>query len=186
MANETWDIQTKFTRTLIQKAENHFFSYMDHIAQNVAYLCLSAEEEGIPLKMRNDQTLSEFISDHSEEATGEFRMILQMSESVEDFFYEATHSWLVREVQDVLTELIYSDRQPLERWLNEKSELVEGNLLESFEKDSLLVTFELLDHEEIHHIVHKEITEQLLKEVYPMNFMFLYKKGEKLYRRKNR
>lgn len=183
MVNETWDIQTKFTRTLTKNAENDFFAYMNHIAQNVTYLCLSAEEEGIPLKMRNDQTLSNFISDHSEVPTGEFRMILQMSESVEDFFYEATHSWLVRQVQDTLAELIYSDRQPLERWINEKTESVEGNLLESFEEDTLLVTFELLDHEEIHHIVHNEITEQLLKEVYPMSFMFLYKKGIRLYGR---
>jgi succinate dehydrogenase flavin-adding protein (antitoxin of CptAB toxin-antitoxin module) len=181
MGIDTQDIQSKFFQTLTKRAEMNFFSYVDHIAQNLAYLCLSAEEEGIPFQLTKYQTLEEFISEHKGMATDDLRVILQMSASVEQFFNEATHSWLVVEVKETIAELIETNWQELYRWINENNELIEGNLLKAFKEDPILFTFEVLEHDEIHHIVHEELTEQLLNEVFPMNFLFLYKKGERLY-----
>lgn len=184
MRIDTQDIQSKFFQTLTKRAEKQFFSYVDHIAQNVAYLCLSAEEEGIPFQISKYETLSDFISQHKEMATEDLRVILQMSTSVEQFFYESTHSWLVVEVKETIAELIETNWQELYRWINEKNDLIEGNLRKAFKEDPILFTFEVLEHDEIHHIVHVELTQQLLNEVFPMNFLFLYKKGERLYGKK--
>jgi len=181
MGIDTQDIQSKFFQTLTKRAEKHFFSYVDHIAQNLAYLCLSAEEEGIPFHITTYETIADFISEHKGMASDDLRVILQMSSSVEQFFNEATHSWLVVEVKETIAELIETNWQELYRWINEKNELIEGNLRKAFKEDPILFTFELLEHDEIHHIVHVELTEQLLNEVFTINFLFLYKKGERLY-----
>jgi hypothetical protein len=178
---DTQDIQTKFFQTLTKRAEEHFFLFVDHIAQNLAYLCLSAEEEGIPFQLPRYETLADFISEHRGMATDDLRVILQMSASVEQFFNEATHSWLVVEVKETIAELVETNWQELYRWINEKNELIEGNIRKAFKEDPILFTFEVLEHDEIHHIVHIELTQHLLNEVAPMNFLFLYKKGERLY-----
>jgi hypothetical protein len=184
MGIDTQDIQSKFFQTLTKRAEKHFFSYADHIAQNLAYLCLSAEEEGIPFQITKYETLADFIAEHNGAATDDLRVILQMSNNVEHFFNEATHSWLVIEVKETIAELIETNWQELYRWVNEKNELIEGNLRKVFKEDPILFTFEILEHDEIHHIVHEELTQQLLNEVTPMNFLFLYKKGERLYEKR--
>jgi hypothetical protein len=181
MGIDTQDIQTKFYQTLTKKANDHFFSYIDHIAQNLAYLCLSAEEEGIPFQVMEWNTFGAFISAHQGMASDDLQVILQMSSTVEQFFNEATHSWLVVEVKETIAELIESNWQELYRWINEKTELIEGDIRKAFKEDSMLFTFELFEHDEIHHIVHEELTDLLLSEVAPMNFLFLYKKGVRLY-----
>jgi hypothetical protein len=179
---DTQDIQSKFFQTLTKRAEKNFFAYVDHIAQNLAYLCLSAEEEGIGFHLSKYERLADFISEHKGNATTEdLQVILQMSSSVEQFFNEATHSWLVVEVKETVAELIETNWQELYRWINEKNELIEGNLRKAFKDDPILFTFEIFEHDEIYHIVHEELTHLLLNEVAPMNFLFLYKKGERLY-----
>jgi len=185
MGIDTQDIQTKFYQSLKMKAEREFHSYVDHIAQNLVYLCLTAEDEGIPFQLTKYETFGDFLSEHETMVTDDLRIILQMSASVKQFFNESTQSWLIMHVKETLAELIQTDWQELYRWINEKTELIEGNLKEAFHDDPILFTFEVLEHEEINEIVQHELSEQLLAEVFPLNFLFLYKKGKRLYRKRS-
>jgi len=185
MGIESQDIQTKFYQRLKKKAEQEFYSYVDHIAQNLVYLCLTAEEEGIPFQLMKYETFGDFLAEHEETVTEDLRIILQMSTSVKQFFNESTQSWLILHVKDTLAELIKTDWQELYRWVNEKTVIIEGDFKKGFHEDPILFTFEVLEHDEINEIVQHELSEQLLDEVIPLNFLFLYKKGKRLYRNRS-
>ncbi|WP_182101559.1 hypothetical protein [Niallia taxi] len=178
---ETSQIQMKFFYKLHQRVHEHFNTYMNAISQNLAFLCLTAEEEGIPFKLHQYNTLADLVSDYPGKAKGTLKSILMLSDSVEAFFVQTTHDWLVIEIKETLSELLEVNPYQLNTWFKEETDLVEDTLEESFEEDPIFIVFGMLEHKEIEQYVHKELTEELLKKVYPMQLQFLYKTGIRNY-----